>query len=268
MHFPTARDHKYTRGHAIVVGGPLVSTGAARMAAYAAMRAGAGLATILCDRMSLPVYAKNMLAVMTRVVENRKTLAGIAKSPKCHALLIGPGAGLTRHTKEFTLTLLKSGKPCVLDADALSVFEKTPDTLFRAIQQSEGEVVLTPHHAEFERLFGKISNEKTSAQQAAVKSGAVVVLKGGRTIIASPKGECRINHHASPDLATAGSGDVLAGIILGQLAQGMPAFDAASAAVWIHGDAGKKLGACMIAEDIIAELPHVMKQLRKRRGIK
>lgn len=271
LRFAKPEDHKYLRGHAVVVGGPIGSTGAARMAAYAALRTGAGLATILCDATSLPVYAAAMMAVMTRVVENKKTLQECICSKKVHAVLIGPGAGVNKQTKQCTLAILESGKPCVLDADALTVFAEKPLTLFQAISSNGAEVVLTPHRGEFDRLFSgaplKSQDDASLACAAAKQSGAVVVLKGSKTTIAAPDGRCVVNEHATPDLATAGAGDVLAGMITSLLAQGLTAFDAATAAVWMHGDAGIRLGAGLIAEDLIGEIPAVLKQLKKYKRV-
>ena len=256
---PDATSHKYTRGHALVQGGEVARAGAARLAARAALRAGAGLVTIICDKQSLPVYAAACEAVMTQVVEEDRTLVEVVTDSKVKAVLIGPGCGVGTATQRKTLMALKAKKPLVLDADGLSSFEGKLHVLRDAVKGTP--CVLTPHEGEFERLFPNIAGNKLERAVAAAKeSGAIVVLKGADTVIASPDGEVWINATASPYLATAGSGDVLAGIIAGLLAQGMPAHQAAGAAVWLHGRAGQTFGAGLIAEDLTYVLPKALKE--------
>ena len=174
------------------------------------------------------------------------------------ATLIGPGCGVNEQTREQTLLLLANKKSCVIDADAISAFAANSKQLFSAIASP---VVLTPHEGEFSRIFSATGDKPKRANEAAKESGAVVVLKGNDTVIASPDGRVAINANAPTWLATAGSGDVLAGIITGLLAQGMPAFEAACAAVWVHSEAALHFGPGLIADDLASAMPHAIKQL-------
>lgn len=257
--WPQPDGHKYQRGHAGIYGGGIEKTGAARLAARAALRAGAGVVTLYCDRESVPVYASVLEAVIVRVAEKAAEFDEILADPRISAFVIGPNAGVDTATKKRVLQVLKAKKSVVLDADAISVFAEKPDELFKAIKSS---VVLTPHDGEFARLFGDIKGDRiVRAQTAAKRSGAVIVLKGSDTVIASPDGDVVVNSISSPFLATAGSGDVLAGIIAGLVAQRMPAFDAACAGVWLHGVAGRVFGAGLIAEDLPDILPEILQSL-------
>jgi ADP-dependent NAD(P)H-hydrate dehydratase / NAD(P)H-hydrate epimerase len=260
--------NKYTRGHALIVGG-YPTTGASRLAARAAARVGAGLTTIAVPEVAFPIYAAALTSVMVSVLSNhagRRDLARLLSDMRFKALLIGPGAGVHARTREQVLALLATGRPTVLDADALTVFQDTPSDLFSAIQ---GPCVLTPHDGEFARIF-KVDvavNKPARARAAAQLSGAVVVLKGSDTVIASPGADSMtlINSNAPPSLATAGSGDVLAGLITGWLTQGMPPFAAAAAAVWMHGAAASAFGAGLMAEDLPELLPAVLRSLMRGR---
>jgi NAD(P)H-hydrate epimerase len=258
LSIPGVASHKYTRGHALVVGGDIDATGAARLAALSALRAGAGLVTVASPPAALHVYAVTLLAVMVRRVESPEALAQLVKDRKINAALIGPGCGVGERTHQFTLRLLEEKLPCVLDADALTSFERQGHELFSAIASP---VVLTPHEGEFARLFAHAGTREERVLQAAKQSGAVVLLKGNETLIVAPDGRCVVNRNAPPALATAGSGDVLAGIITALLAQGMPAFEAACAGAWMHGDAAQRFGVGLIAEDLPAQLPAVLKAL-------
>ena len=260
-----ADGNKYTRGHALVCGG-YPTTGAARMAARAAARAGAGLTTIAVPEAALPVYAAALTSIMVAPVSVPEDFDRLLADHRYSGLLIGPGAGAVSGTgsttRAQTLAMLKTGRPTVLDADALTVFKDDPEALFRAIV---GPCVLTPHEGEFARLFGNIGDtvgDKLSRARAAARtSGAVIVSKGSDTVIAAPDGRAIINTNAPSTLATAGTGDVLAGIVLGLLAQGMDAFLAAAAAVWLHGAAATAFGPGLLAEDLPDLLPGVMRQL-------
>jgi NAD(P)H-hydrate epimerase len=247
----SAEDYKYSRGHALLVGG-FPMTGAARMAARAAARVGAGATTIAVPPVALPTYAASLLSIM---VARLPDLAKLLADTRISAMLIGPGAGATEATKAHALAMLATGRPVVLDADAISVFADAPQTLFAAIA---GPCVMTPHEGEFRRIFTVTGSKIDRARAAAAQSGAVVVLKGADTVIASPDGRIVINANAPPSLATAGSGDVLAGLVLGLLAQGMPCFEAGCAAVWLHGAAAAAFGPGLLAEDLPDLIPRVM----------
>lgn len=249
---------KYDRGHALVVGGPIQSTGAARLAARAALRIGAGLVSVVCDETALPVYAVALEATMTKIARDVAAFSKLLEDKRITAVLIGPGAGVTNRTCDFAMAALGAG-PCVLDADALTVFKKVPAALFRA---TSATTLMTPHEGEFARLFGQVADRVVDAQRAARTSGAVVLLKGRDSVIAAPDGRIVVNRDAPPQLATAGSGDVLAGMATGLMAQGMATFDAACAAAWLHAEAARRFGIGLIAEDLQIQLPGIFSALR------
>jgi NAD(P)H-hydrate epimerase len=255
---PINGDNKYSRGHALVWGG-YPSTGAARMAARAAARAGAGLTTIAVPPVALAVYAGALTSIMVQPVASIDELKLLLGDQRISAMLIGPGAGLVEETRRAVLAMLGTGRPTVLDADALTVFRNDLGSLKQAIF---GPCVLTPHDGEYARLFETVGDRLTRARAAAELSGAIVILKGRDTVIAAPDGQAIINSNAPPTLATAGSGDVLAGIVIGLLAQGMAPFLAAAAAVWLHGAAAQEFGPGLIAEDLPDCLPQVFRHLR------
>ncbi len=252
-----ADSNKYTRGHAVVFGG-FPQTGAARMAARAAARMGAGLTTIAVSTEALPVYAAALESVMVKSISATNDFEQLIADPRVSAFLIGPGAGVSESTRSRVLQLLSTGKPIVLDADALTVFADDPSALFNAIK---GPCVLTPHEGEFGRIFDLQGSREVRAVEAAQQSNAVVVLKGSSTVIAAPNNLLIVNENAPPNLATAGSGDVLAGMILGLLAQNMDAMLASAAAVWMHGEAAENFGPGLIAEDLPDCLPQVWRSL-------
>jgi NAD(P)H-hydrate epimerase len=254
-----AQDNKYSRGHALVCGGyPL--TGAARMAARAAARSGAGLTTVAVSELAFPVYAASLTSIMVAPLATPREFEQLLSDPRYKALLVGPGLGLGESTRRRVLSILATGRATVLDADALTSFQHEPDTLFRAIA---GPCVLTPHEGEFARLFD-IGGDKLARTRAAARcSGAVIVLKGSDTVISAPDGRAIINSNAPATLATAGSGDVLGGIVLGLLAQGMEVFAAAAAAVWLHGAAATSYGPGLLAEDLPDLLPVVLDRCRE-----
>lgn len=258
---PTELMHKYARGHAVVLGGPLARTGAARLSALAAtsaLRIGAGLVTVACPREALSVYAETLLAVMTAPIDGAQDYANVITDPRITALTLGPGAGVNEHTRAYVEAALARTLPTVLDADALSVFEDAPAALFSQLHPA---CVLTPHEGEFARLFLQEGDKITRARSAAAQAGCVVLLKGADTVIAAPDGRVAVNANAPPWLATAGSGDVLAGLITGLLAQGMSAFDAACAGAWMHADAAARLGPGLIADDLPQALMPVLAEL-------
>jgi NAD(P)H-hydrate epimerase len=249
--------NKYSRGHALLYGGyPM--TGAARMAARAAARIGAGLTSIAVPEKAFAVYASALTSIMVQPLSQDQDFAELLKDARYTAFSIGPGAGLSDATRERVLALLQTGRPVVLDADAISVFSSRTDELFQAIR---GSCVITPHDGEFKRIFDPSGDKLTRARRAARRSGAVVVLKGADTVIAAPDGRAIINGNAPATLATAGSGDVLGGFILGLLAQGMDAFPAAAAGVWMHGAAAAAFGPGLLGEDLPDLLPGVLKRL-------
>ena len=227
--FPTPRldGHKYHRGHAVVLGGARM-TGAARLAAQAARRSGAGLVTIAAPEPAWPVYAAGPPGLLVDALDTWPALMADARK---NAVLVGPGAGVGDATRQLALAACAAGKALVLDADGITSFADDRETLFASLHAG---CVLTPHDGEFARLFDTAGSKLDRGRAAARDSGAVILLKGADTVVAAPDGRAVINANAPPDLATAGSGDVLAGIVVGLLAQAMPAYPAACAAVWMH----------------------------------
>src|SRR5579872_1985405 len=257
-HFPVPRidGHKYGRGHAVVVSGGISSTGAARLAARGALRAGAGLVTIASPREALAVNAAASLAVMVRPVDGAEELAAFMSDPRRNVVVLGPGGGVGPQMQDMVRTALAADSAVVLDADALTSFASEPQALLSAVRaHPEATTVLTPHAGEFSRLFhalpdfSRAGSKLQQARQAAAEAGAIVLLKGPDTVVAAPDGRAAIAENAPPWLATAGSGDVLAGLIAGLLAQGMAGFEATAAAVWLHGEAGRLAGPGLISED-------------------
>ncbi|MEQ8710389.1 MAG: NAD(P)H-hydrate dehydratase [Rhodospirillales bacterium] len=256
-HWPvmSPEGHKYHRGHLLVYGGARM-TGAARLATAAARRAGAGLATILAPEGTDLVYQLGAPGAMVQPLSERQ---GLLDDPRCNILLIGPGLETGDRTRELVLEACRTGKRLVLDADALSAFQGEPENLLRALPDCS---VMTPHEGEFSRLFPDMTGDRLSrARQAAKASGSVIVLKGADTIVASPEDYAVINSNAPPALATAGSGDILAGMISGLICRGMPVFPAAAAGVWLHGEAASRFGPGLIAEDIPDMLPGILAEI-------
>lgn len=270
--FPVAAasGHKYSRGHAVVVSGPRSHTGAARLAAMAALRGGAGLVTVATPGGALDINAAASLAVMVRRIDTAAELQAMLSDPRFRAVAVGPGSGVGDHTRALALAALAGGRGVVLDADALTSFAGEPSAQLFAALRSNANAVLTPHAGEFHRLFdaaveahpGAAASKLASARAAAAAAGAVVVYKGADTVIAAPCGRAAINANAPPWLATAGTGDVLAGLVTAHLAQGMPPFEAAAAAVWIHGAAAAAAGPGMTAEDLAPRFPQVLRRLQ------
>ncbi len=268
--FPLPRldGHKYSRGHALIASGGLATTGAARLSARGALRAGAGLVTVATPREALSVNAAALTAVMVRPADTAIEFAELLSDNRYNACVIGPGCGVGAHTRDLALTAIGAGRGVVLDADALTSFADAPRMLFDAIAgAAQARVVLTPHDGEFARLFGGIDRELSKldrARLAATTSGAVVLLKGADTVIAAPDGKAAICANAPAWLATAGSGDVLAGMICAMLAQGVAAFEAACIGAWMHGEAGAEAGPGLISEDLPEVLPAVFRRLYDR----
>ncbi|RJG45216.1 NAD(P)H-hydrate dehydratase [Mesorhizobium sp. DCY119] len=270
---PATDAYKYSRGHVGVFSGGPSATGAARLAAMAAARAGAGAVTVLSPSLSLSVNASHLTSIMLRKADTLEEVFGFLDARHPEALVYGPGLGPEPGVGNFLLDLLaaaeNSPKGLVLDADGLTSLASQPEALFAALHRAGApHAILTPHEGEFRRLFpGIAGDEKLSklekARAAAALSNAGVIYKGPDTVIAAPDGRAAINSNGTPLLATAGSGDVLAGICAGLLAQGMPAFEAACAAVWIHADAAQRFGPGLIAEDLPVALLSVLRNLRE-----
>jgi hydroxyethylthiazole kinase-like uncharacterized protein yjeF len=274
--FPVPRidGHKYARGHAVAVSGDIAATGAARLAARGSLRAGAGLVTLASPRDALAVNASALTAVMIRAIDTKAEFADLLADERLKACVIGPGAGVGERTRDLVLEALSAQRGVVLDADALTSFAEAPVRLFEAIKTSGyPQVILTPHQGEFQRLFSDISDKYSlrskleRARAAAERSGAIIVLKGPDTVVAAPDGRAAISANAPPWLATAGAGDVLAGMIAGFLAQGVAAFEAACMGTWMHGAAGSEAGPGLIAEDLPEVLPAVFRRLYDELGI-
>jgi ADP-dependent NAD(P)H-hydrate dehydratase / NAD(P)H-hydrate epimerase len=255
---PAAGSHKYMRGHVVVDSGGVSTTGASRLAAMGALRSGAGAVTISCPKSALLVHASHLTAVMLQACETVEGFQAFLPERKHNVVVLGPGNGVTERTRLRTLAALASGLGCVLDADALSCFADDPEVLFEAIGPG---CVLTPHDGEYGRLFdvGANASKVENARQAAAQSGAVVIHKGPDTVIAAPDGRLAMNSDAPAWLATAGSGDVLAGFVAGLMAQGMTAFEAACAGVWLHAACARQFGPGLIAEDLAAMVPAVLR---------
>lgn len=256
--WPGPQSHKHARGRLGVVSGDATSTGAARLAARAGLRIGAGLVKVFCPPDAAPVLASALEAVMLSPFRDAAEL--VRGAEPMDVVVIGPAAGLTEATRENVRALATLEAKLVLDADALTVFADEPEALFDLVGPQD---VLTPHEGEFGRLFPGLlaAGRQTAAAEAAKRTGCVMVLKGFETVIAAPDGRLRINRSGSPWLATAGTGDVLAGMVGGLLAQGVDAFEAASVAVWMHADAAARFGPGLIAEDLPDLIPAVLRDL-------
>lgn len=265
---PQATGHKYSRGHTVVLSGEMPCTGAARLAARAALRAGSGLVTIASPTSALAVNAASNLAVMVREAEGEEGLATLLADVRMNAVVMGPGGGVGPAMRAKVRTAAAANRALVLDADALTSFGENPNELFTILSNRKlSTAILTPHDGEFARLFrelNKLSSVKQKLEMglaASHETGAIVVLKGADTVVAAPDGRATIANNAPPWLATAGAGDVLAGIIGGLLAQRMPAYEAAAAAVWLHGEAANTAGPGLIAEDLTELLPIIYRRL-------
>ncbi|PAP93123.1 NAD(P)H-hydrate dehydratase [Mesorhizobium wenxiniae] len=276
---PAVDTHKYRRGHVGVFSGGPSATGAARLSALAAARSGAGAVTVLSPANAVQVNAAHLTSIMLKKADSIADVQDFIDSRRPSAFVLGPGFGVGEKTRDFALGVLATGERqdgradgLVLDADGISSFRDTPKGLFEVARRPNAPaLVLTPHEGEFARLFADIAGDTNlsklaKARAAAARAGAIVVYKGADTVIAAPDGRAAINGNGAPWLATAGSGDVLSGIIAGFLAQGMPAFEAACAAVWIHAEAGSRFGPGLIAEDLPLALVPVLRELAENRN--
>jgi ADP-dependent NAD(P)H-hydrate dehydratase / NAD(P)H-hydrate epimerase len=261
--WPRADGHKYNRGHALIAGGA-VMTGAARLAARAAARAGAGLVTIASPQEAFATYAAALAGIIVQPIGDVADFAALLADTRRNAILLGPGLGTGAATGELVEAALTTGRRVILDADVFAAFAGRTGELAGAIR---GPTLLTPHEGEFARLFSVTGDRLGRARRAASESGATVLLKGADTVVAAPDGWAAINANAPPELATAGSGDVLAGIALGLLAQGLSPSQAGAAACWLHGASASAFGPGLVAEDIIEELPQVLRHLKALSGI-
>ena len=259
--------HKYSRGHLVVLGGERMM-GAAHLASLAARRMGAGLVSLAIQEDNFALYAAAVSpGTLLATFKGGKGFRKILSDPRKNACVLGPGAGLTEETRKKVMAALKAKKSCVLDADALSLFEDDPDALFASLKRSGQDVVLTPHGGEFRRLFADLAKQQGAlgklevTRRAAKRAGCVLIYKGPDSVIAAPDGRAVIASNAPPTLATAGTGDVLAGFVGALLAQNMPAFEAAAAATWLHGQCAHAFGLGLIAEDLIDQLPEALAAL-------
>jgi len=264
---PRPEGHKYLRGHTLVVSGGLSSTGAARLSARGALRAGAGLVTIASPKDALAVHAAANLAVMVREADGAEGLNALLADRRINTVILGPGGGVGSQMRSKVVAAIQQNRTIILDADALTSFGEKPNELFTEVKNHpESTVILTPHEGEFSRLFSQIGDipsvkQKLDANRSAShETGSVILLKGADSIISSPDGRVMISENAPPYLATAGAGDVLAGMIAGLCAQGMPAFEATAAGVWLHGEAAREVGPGLIAED----LPEALRPVYRR----
>ncbi|MEG9861053.1 MAG: NAD(P)H-hydrate dehydratase [Parvularculales bacterium] len=259
--------HKYERGHVVVISGGPLSTGAARLAARGALRTGAGVVTVAGAPDAALVNASHLTSIMVEAFDDTSVLERLLQDRRKNVIVIGPGNGAGEETRTRVACVLASQAAVVLDADGLTSWAEEAPRLFALIAEREGAVVLTPHEGEFARLFPDINHVSKTARacEAARRSGAVVILKGADSVIATPQGTCALNDNGPPFLATAGSGDVLAGMVGGLLAQAMPAFEAAAMAVWMHGAAADSFGGPgLIAEDLPDRIPSVYEWLDHR----
>ncbi|MBW8640435.1 NAD(P)H-hydrate dehydratase [Hoeflea sp. WL0058] len=255
-----ANSHKYTRGHLGVFSGGYRQTGAARLAAIAGLRVGAGLVTVLSPASANAANAAHLTTIMLRTIDGGADLDGLLEDMRFNSFVLGPGFGVGEKARDFAERILGAGRALVLDADGITSFAGYHDQLAEAAAKQDAILFITPHQGEFARLFPQIASNASrskveQARSAARETEAIVVYKGADTVVADPSGRAAICDNAPPWLATAGSGDTLAGLLGGLAAQGMPGFEAACAAAWLHGEAANRAGARLIAEDLANNLP-------------
>ena len=257
--WPDPLGHKYSRGHAVAVSGPVHATGAARLAARAALRIGAGLVSVASPPEAVSVNAASLTAIMVKPFSGAAGLSELLGDTRLNAVVIGPGCGVGRATIDMVSAVLAGPAACVLDADALTSFSEDAKRLYRLVRDP---CVLTPHAREFSRIFPGVLEQSQSrieaVRAAAAEVKATVLLKGPDTVVADASGLVAVNANAPSWLATAGAGDVLSGMIAGLMAQGMDPFNAACAAAWLHGEAAALVGPGLISEDLSELLPAVL----------
>ena len=257
------KDHKYSRGKLIIFGSQLNMTGSTILSAEAALRVGTGSVKIICSKKTLPIYSSKFPSVLKEEINTLFSLKKLIVKEKNSIFLIGPGAGVNQLTKKRTKLILKNSKYAVIDADALTCFKNNPKELYNLLDKNK---IITPHIKEFHTIFPMI-NKKISNYEKIVKASKIckcnIVLKGTNTLISSPTENIVLNKHTSSELAVIGSGDVLSGIIASLVGKNkLTPFLACCAAVWIHGDIAKKFGPGLIAEDIVKNIPNVLRKLK------
>ncbi len=260
--WPTAEGHKYSRGHAVILGGTEM-TGAARLAADAAQRIGAGLVTVAADPSVVPIYAAWRADLLVARIANATEFASLLTDRRMNAVLLGPGAGADARLAGSIAAAFDTDAGLVLDADCFSVLADRRNGLFRRL---DGRVLMTPHAGEFARLFGEPTPRLPAARRAACETGATILLKGSDTIVAAPDGSAIVNTGAPADLATAGSGDVLAGLAVGLVANRLPRLLAGAIACWVHARAASLFGPGLVAGDLPDLVPKVLTALKKTQG--
>jgi len=259
-------DHKYSRGKLIIFGSQPNMIGSTILSSEAALRVGTGSVKIICSKKTLPIYSLKFPSVLKEEVNNLNLLKKLIFKEKNSVFLIGPGAGSNQLTKKKTKLILKHSKYAIIDADALTCFKKNPKELYGLLDKNK---IITPHIKEFHTIFPMI-NKKITNYKKIVNASKIckcnIVLKGTETLIYSPSGNIVLNNHTSSELAVIGSGDVLCGIIASLVGKNkLTPFLACCAAVWIHGDIAKKFGPGLIAEDIVKNIPSILKKLKKRK---
>ena len=259
-------DHKYSRGKLIIFGSQPNMIGSTILSSEAALRVGTGSVKIICSKKTLPIYSLKFPSVLKEEINNLSLLKKLIIKEKNSIFLIGPGAGSNQLTKKKTKLILKHSKYAIIDADALTCFKKNPKELYGLLDKNK---IITPHIKEFHTIFPMI-NKKITNYKKIVNASKIckcnIVLKGTETLIYSPSGNIVLNNHTSSELAVIGSGDVLCGIIASLVGKNkLTPFLACCAAVWIHGDIAKKFGPGLIAEDIVKNIPSILKKLKKRK---
>ena len=259
------RDHKYSRGKLIIFGSQINMTGSTILSSESALRVGTGSVKIICSKKTLPIYSSKFPSVLKEEINNLNSLKKLIIKEKNSVFLIGPGAGVNQLTKKKTKLILKSRKYAIIDADGLTCFKNNPKELYKLLDKNK---IITPHIKEFHTIFPKI-NKKITNYKKILKASKIckcnIVLKGSNTLICSSTGSIVLNKHTSSELAVIGSGDVLSGIISSLVGKNkLTPFLACCAAVWIHGDIAKKFGPGLIAEDIVKNIPNILKKLKKK----
>ena len=258
-------DHKYSRGKLIIIGSQPNMIGSTILSSEAALRVGTGSVKIICSKKTLPIYSLKFPSVLKEEISNLNLLKKLVIKEKNSIFLIGPGAGSNQLTKKRTKLILKHSKHTIIDADALTCFKKNPKELYDLLDKNK---IITPHIKEFHTIFPVI-NKKITNYEKIFKASKIcksnIVLKGAKTLICSSSGNIVLNKHTSSELAVIGSGDVLCGIIASLVGKNkLTPFLACCAAVWIHGDIAKKFGPGLIAEDIVKNIPNILKKLKNR----